>query len=301
MIVETPIGRARFCVLIPTRGRAALVHKQLSGPMAHLIHPGVYYGVADEDPQRNAYRSLISEVAWGGWPYVVPVLDKVGSCGMAREYLRASIFQKPERHYDYAVMTDDNARFTRASLDALVSAAHVWNTEVGLTFMAGMHSTAMHFDRNNIDKKEERHGLTTYPAVGFIFHCVPISWLRTYSYPGDCFALEDRHMMFTAIRAGCRSFRVCMDAPFGKSRYQEGGQGSITDRMWKCGRSIERLAHDFPTFVGARGTFPTAWKFIMEMADGQEVDRLPGGAMRRADQLVQRQKTGAQRHGKISR
>lgn len=288
MTADTPLGRVRFCVLIPTRGRAALVKKQLSGSMAHLIAPGVYYGVADEDPQRNTYRANLAEITSFTWPRVVPVLDRQGSCGMAREYLRAALFQKPRIEYQYAVMTDDNARFTRESLDNLVSAAHVWNEEEGTTFMAGMHSTAPHFDRHRIAEKEERHGLTTYPTVGMIFHCVPTAWLRNYRYPGDCFALEDRHMIFTAIQAGTRNFRVCMDAPFTKSRYQEGGQGSIEDRMWKCGKSIERLAHDFPSYVGIKGTFPTQWQNILKMADGHQIDRLTGGAMRPFDRLTKR-------------
>jgi hypothetical protein len=148
-----------------------------------------------------------------------------------------------------------------------------------------MHSTAPHFDRNLILKKEVVDGWTTYPGIGFIFHAMPHAWYAKYSYPPGCFALEDRHMMLSAINAGHSEFRVCMDAPYSKSRYQAGGQGDINKRRWNCGRSIEQLAHDFPFDVGARGTFPLPWQMIMKLRSGVVVDRLMGGAMRKEDRL----------------
>jgi hypothetical protein len=275
---------SRAVVLIPTRGRAALLAKQLAGPMSFLVSGrwSVIFAVAREDDDYNNYVKLF----WDLPVTMLSIRDKQGSCGIAREELRRVALSRGVR---YAVMTDDNARFTEQSLTNLIRATHDWTHAHGMTFMAGMHGTAAHFDRGKIADQTRYKGLRSYPQIGMIFHCVAMDWLRNYSYPGDCFALEDRHMIFTAIRHGIREFRVCMDAPFTKSRYSEGGQGSIEDRMWKCGKSIERLAHDFPKYVGARGTFPTPWSFIMQMEDGHTADRLPGGAMRTADRLVQQQ------------
>jgi len=212
-----------------------------------------------------------------------------GSVGVARESLRQyALAAFPD--VQWFVLTDDNATYTKESLDNLVRSADEWQTHAGrTTFMAGMHSTAPHFDRHAIAKgKETVNGLTSYPTVSAIYHAVPRKWYQRYEYPDRCFALEDRHMFMCGIKAGMRfgDFRVCMDAPFSKSRYQQGGQGSIEERMFKCGWSIEQLAHDHPEFVGARGTFPTPWQFILDMASGHTADRLIGGAMRKGANIV---------------
>jgi len=272
-----------FAVLIPSRLRGDLLRKTFA-KMPFLDSPNVVIGT---EPDMS--YDWLRDRACIRYRYPNPK----GSVGVAREALRNYALKEfPDAQW--FVLTDDNASYTQVSLMNLVRAAHVtarfYEREI---FMAGMHSTAPHFDRHAIAASKEQVGdanqkYTIYSAVGAIYHAVPRSWYERYSYPPQCFALEDRHMFMSAIKQGFRygDFRVCMDAPFSKSRYQEGGQGSIVERMMKCGWSIEQLAHDHPEYVGAKGTFPTPWKFILDMAAGGTADRLVGGAMRKGADIV---------------
>lgn len=282
-----------FAVLIPTRGRWELFGKTLDR-QPFLNQSNVYVGV-ENDEYREYMR--VFERACGGRKNVrfrvITYNNKEGSVGVAREQLRIAATRNK---YDWYVATDDNARYTEQALHALVQCSEEWTLYQQdaqgeairpVVFMAGMHSTAAHFDRNLIKRKATAGGWTSYPGIGFIFHAVPHVWYARYQYPKGCFALEDRHMMLSAIDAGHREFRVCMDAPFSKSRYQQGGQGDITKRQWNCGRAIEQLAHDFPAMVGARGTLPLPWQFIIKLRDGATVDRLVGGAMRKGEHIIE--------------
>lgn len=279
----------KVAVLIPSRGRAALLAKSLA-KMPFLNNPDTYLGIQRDE--LDDYKEVVNHV--GHQCQIILFDNSKGSVGIAREHLRLEAVRKK---YEWYVATDDNARFTQESLNALVQSAEAWQSHThAMTLMAGMHSTAPHFDRGLIAKTSATvGGWRTYAGIGFIFHAIPHAWYANYSYPGGCFALEDRHMMLSAIDAGHREFRVCMDAPFSKSRYQPGGQGDISKRQWNCGRSIEQLAHDFPSMVGARGTLPLPWQFIFSLRDGATVDRLVGGAMRKGDQLKTRTPLRARR------
>lgn len=272
----------RVATLIPSRGRADVLWKTLQ-KMPFLDDPDTYIGIEKKE-WHSGYSRFLDPAFYGG--NVVLYKNDEGSVGFAREQLRQVAVAEG---YDYYIATDDNAKFTVHGTNALVQSAEAWRIKSGkLTFMCGMHSTATHFDRNLIKRKETVDGWITYPGIGFIFHCMPHAWYSRYEYPASCFALEDRHMMLSAINAGHTEFRVSMDAPFSKSRYAAGGQGDINKRRWNCGRSIEQLAHDFPSDVGARGTLPLPWQFIMQLHAGAEVDRLVGGAMRKGDALVRK-------------
>lgn len=274
-----------FAVLIPSRLRADILAKTLTR-MPFLDARHVVIGV--EDTEYAKYRRKLAEVSHLRFN-LIAYANPLGSVGVAREQLRQHALSYFPKVLQF-VLTDDNARYTEESLHNLVQSAYDWNgVHFDTSFMAGMHSTAPHFDRGAIAKtKETLNGLTSYATVAAIYHTVHRHWYQTYQYPERCFALEDRHMFLTGIQRGMRphQFRVCMDAPFSKSRYQPGGQGTIHERMKKCGHSIEQLAHDFPEYVGARGTFPTPWKFIMDMAAGASADRLVGGAMRKGENIV---------------
>jgi hypothetical protein len=262
-------------VLIPSRGRPEVLAKTLA-KMPFLNDNHTYIAIqGDEWASYRAVREQYDRI------YYIEINNPEGSVGVAREQLRDhAVRVRP--HYQWYVATDDNARYTQESLTHLVQAAEAWRLKTKkVTFVCGMHSTAPHFDRNLIKKKETVDGWTTYPGINFIFHAIHNDWYAKYSYPPGCFALEDRHMMLAAINAGHTEFRVCMDAPYSKSRYQPGGQGDINKRRWNCGRSIEQLAHDFPFDVGVRGTFPLPWQMIRKLRAGVQVDRLMGGSMRK--------------------
>lgn len=265
-------------VLIPSRGRPDILAKTLA-KMPFLNDRDTFVGIQTDEVRQ--YEDVIS--TYDKITYCT-LQNPEGSVGVARERLR---YEAVSYKYNWYVATDDNAKYTAESLNALVQSAEAWQLRTGKpTFMAGMHSTAPHFDRNLIKRKETVDGWTTYPGIGFIFHAIPHAWYVKYSYPPGCFALEDRHMMLSAINAGLTEFRVCMGAPYSKSRYAVGGQGDIDKRRWNCGRSIEQLAHDFPSDMGVRGTHPLPWQMIMKLRSGAKVDRLMGGAMRKGDAIL---------------
>jgi hypothetical protein len=121
-----------------------------------------------------------------------------------------------------------------------------------------------------------------------IFQCYPRDLYEPYVYPDEAFGLDDRHYYLWLLNRGHANFRVCMDAPFTKSRYQEGGQGPVDMRAEKNGKAIARLAKDFPKLVGAQGTLRIPWQLLIDAAANGGIitaDRLPGGAMRKESTL----------------
>jgi hypothetical protein len=273
-----------FCVLIPTRGRWDRLAKTLK-KMPFLDARGVVFGV---EKQEHAQYTCLHDLRHA---QVITYDNPEGSVAVARERLRKFAIQLSEKSLlSYAVVTDDNAVYSMESLNNLVAATATYERMCGrYVVMAGMHNTAPHFDRNLIQKKIKVDRFTSYPNVAMIFQCYPMALYETYTYPADSYGLDDRHFFLWAISQGVRDFRVCMDAPFNKARYQEGGQGSVDARMEKCGRAIARLATDFPRYVGAKGTLSIAWQFILAAeAQGGPVtaDRLAGGAMRKGADLV---------------
>lgn len=273
--LKTAVGTAHYAVLIPSRGRPDVLAKAFQ-KMPWLDTPDTIIGVQyDEWPE---YAPLMERLQVRTKTYANPK----GSVAVAREELRKAAMMTPFTHY---VVTDDNALHpSRQSLENLVRATAEWPD--GVCTMAGMHNTAAHFDRGKLHLAREIYGLRSYPAVAMIFQCYPHVLYEAYRYPPDAFGLDDRHFYLWCIDRGITSFRVCMDAPFTKSRYQKGGQGSIEERMVKNGLAIARLAIDFPRMVGATGTLRIPWQFILKMKRGTTADRLPGGAMRKESALI---------------
>lgn len=292
-MIATCAGRpdTPFCVLIPTRGRWDILAKTLK-KMPFLDARGVYFGVErGEHPKYTCLHDLRSAK-------VVLYDNPEGSVAVARERLRRRVIPgaSGDEGWQYAVVTDDNASFTMESLNSLVAATARYeeHTNGRPVVMAGMHNTAPHFDRNLITKKIKVHRFTSYPNVAMIYQCYPMTLYTRYTYPPDAYGLDDRHFFLWAISVGVRDFRVCMDAPFNKSRYQKGGQGSIDERMEKCGRAIARLATDFPRYVGATGTLRIPWQFILQAeshAGPVTADRLAGGSMRKENTLIKQSLT----------
>lgn len=281
-----------FAVLIPSRGRAAVLAKTLKR-QPFLDAPGVYFGVeAKEFPDYACLHRLRHAV-------VVQYGNPTGSVAVARENLRLALMKDSQhgasQFYTHVVVTDDNAAYTSDALTALVAATRAYARMCGRpVVMAGMHPTAPHFDRHRIAKtKLSVDRFTSYEHVAMIFQCYPMDLYKTYTYPSDAYGLDDRHFFLWAIAHGVRDFRVCMDAPFKKSRYEAGGQGSIEERATKCGLAIARLATDFPQYVGASGTLRIPWQFVLELASvtaatPMTANRLAGGAMRKEGAILKR-------------
>lgn len=274
-----------FCVLIPTRGRPDLLAKMLK-KMPFLDAKGVFFGVQRDEHEAYTCLHELTKAK------VVLLSNPTGSVAVAREHLRRhAVMAAGAAGWQYAVVTDDNATYTAESLNALVAATAAYQKFLNgrPLVMAGMHNTAPHFDRNLIQKKMKVFGFTSYPNVAMIYQCYPMDIYARYTYPADAYGLDDRHFFLWAIAQGVREFRVCMDAPFTKSRYQKGGQGSIDERAEKCGHAIARLATDFPRYVGATGTLRIPWQFILnsEAAGGMHgADRLVGGSMRKETTIL---------------
>lgn len=276
-------GDIPFCVLIPSRGRADILRKTLM-KMPFLNAKGVYFGI--EHREVEAYQAVL--LVGAPESKVVVYHNPTGSVAVAREALRKIAVGAGK--WRYAVVTDDNATYTEQSLQNLVAATAEYTRFFSRACtMAGMHNTAAHFDRNLITKKMKVGGYFSYPNVAMIYQCYPMSLYKDYVYPEDAYGLDDRHFYLWAITQGIRDFRVCMDAPFNKSRYQPGGQGSLEERAEKCGHAIARLATDFPRMVGSTGTLRLPWQAILTMADGNWTgDRLVGGAMRKETAVIRK-------------
>lgn len=271
--VHTSTGPVRYAVLIPSKGRSAQWAKALA-KMPWLNSTDTFLG--------------LERVEAAGYPSsnctLVQYSNPRGSVAYARERLR--ITATITGLYDYYVVTDDNAAHKSSDvLNNLVRAAHEYPA-LGHIIMAGYHNTAVHFDRGKIGKAKTVNGLRSYPGVAMILQCYEHRLYNRYEYPWDSYGLDDRHLALWALKQGY-GFRVCMDAPFTKSRYQEGGQGPVEVRAVKTGLAIARLAADFPEYVGAVGTLRIPWQFLLDAreAGGMTANRLVGGAMRKENTL----------------
>lgn len=290
--IPTAYGNVTFTVLIPTRGRPEALARSLK-KMPWLNDMDTIIGLHGED--RAIYADVQAANRFTRW---VTVHNPTGSVAVARELLRT--YAMGNARADYYVVTDDNAvHASEAALHNLVRCAHEYRmarptVTVGWgevahapVIMAGMHNTAMHFDRGKLKHTKTLYGLRSYPSVAMIFQVYPHDVYSRYAYPANAYGLDDRHFFLWCISIGITDFRVCMDAPFTKSRYQEGGQGDIRSRMLKTGQAIEQLAHDFPILVGATGTLRIPWQFLLAMGTTGTADRLVGGSMRKEEQIVQ--------------
>lgn len=276
--------KRRFCVLIPSRGRATVLAKTLE-KMPWLNDGDTYVGF--EHCEAPPYVHALNR-----FPHIerISYNNPLGSVAVARERLRRHVVeQMPATRYQYYVVTDDNARHkSKEALFNLARACAEWTEKWGPCIMAGMHNTAAHFDRGKIGKAKTLNGLRSYPAVAMIFQCYPRSLYERYEYPPDAFGLDDRHFFLWCLAQGVTRFRVCMDAPFTKSRHQPGGQGTLDERAEKTGRAIARLAADFPKFVGSMGTLKIPWQHVIQTVKNHGTitgTRLVGGAMRKEETL----------------
>lgn len=269
-LILTSKGAVSYAVLIPSKGRPGVWGKALQ-KMPWLNHHDTYLGVeTEEQADYLPFRLNCKFVVYD---------NPLGSVAVAREKLR----RHTTGRYDYFVVTDDNAvHKSEAALHNLVRACAEYPANV---VMAGYHNTASHFDRGKIGKATEVNGLRSYPGVAMIFQCYPDTFYSRYVYPEQSFGLDDRHFSLWALKNGM-DFRVCMDAPFTKTRYQEGGQGPVEIRARKTGLAIARLASDFPEYVGAVGTLRIPWQFLLDArAHGMTANRLVGGSMRKENTL----------------
>lgn len=278
-LVETVHGPVSYCVLIPSRGRAEALARSLRR-MPWLNEMDTWIGI--ETREFRAYRLMLN----GAAPYVrtLGYKNPLGSVAVAREQLRQHAMSV--NSYQYFVVTDDNA--IHASEGALKNMVRACAEFPRPCIMAGMHGTAMHFDRGKIGKAETINGLRSYPVVAAIFQCYPRSLYESYIYPDASYGLDDRHYFLWLLAQGHTEFRACMEAPFTKSRYQPGGQGTLDERAMKCGLAIAKLAGDFPKLVGAVGTLRIPWQhLITSIRSGGRItgNRLVGGAMRKEASL----------------
>lgn len=276
-IIPTAKGPVTFCVLIPSRGRPETLAKSL-GKMPWLNTSDTYIGFEHRE------ESKYSGVLRGTRMHLVRYPNPLGSVAHARERLRR--YAMEDRKLTHFVVTDDNAvHRSEEGLHNLVRACAEWPTPCT---MAGMHNTAEHFDRGKLGQTKTRHGLRSYPSVAAIFQCYPRSLYESFTYPEEAYGLDDRYYYLWLLSQGHTAFRVCRDAPFTKSRYQPGGQGSLDERAEKCGRAIARLAGDFPKLVGAVGTLRIPWQHLIKTVQAGGTitgNRLVGGAMRKEGTL----------------
>ena len=271
-----------YAIMIPTKGRSDRIQKGFK-KMPFLDSNKVYVGI--EHREIDSYKPFMEENPSVNYVFYH---NPEGSVSFARQQLKCSA--DLSSNADTYVFTDDNAVYSKESLQTLLNAYRDFSEHSGLCVMAGAHSTSEHFDRNR-RKLMESHGSTrSYPQPAMIFYCVGRYLCRDYVFPHDTYGLDDRHFFLWMMSKGVRNFRVCPDAPYSKSRYQKGGQGTVEERMVKCGRAIEKISRDFPEWAGSTGTLRLPWQLILDTLSGKTPDRLAGGAMRSETKLTETDK-----------
>lgn len=257
----------RFAVCIPSRGRGARVSRMWQRKMNFLDAPGVFFGV-DKDGAKD-YSVLVKKANW------FEITNPTGSVSCAREQVRRRAMSAPGR-YQTVVLTDDNATFTRDSLNALVRAQVAYQTKVGEpVVMGGLHGTAAHWDKDKVDDAATVNGTRSYERVSMMFWAMPANLYEQYRHPDDAYGYDDRHLVLWLISQGVRHFRVTPDAPFSKARYQLGGQGRIEERIEKNTNGTLCLLRDFPDYMGL---FDPAipWKTVLKYETAGLQTRLGG-------------------------
>jgi hypothetical protein len=246
-----------------------------------MNHPRTILGI--ENREIESYRPVLA----GSKLTVLGYDNPEGSIGVCREELRR--FATAKRRYRWCVVTDDNAVFTEASLEALVRCAKEWPEQPCVA--QGFHAIQKFFQQGKEGKRPQettRNGLTSFEGVSHIFQCYPANLYRRYHYPASCLTYDDRHFTFWALtHRPAAVFRICVQAEFNKARHRSGGSGTIDERLVKCGKSLIPLAQDFPLFMGSDGVNHVKWRFVMKLAKGfMYGDRPPGGSRRKDDAVL---------------
>ena len=216
-----------------------------------------YVGIQED--QWALYRSvrrIFTEIQWIRFP------NPENSGCVAREALRTAAVKFGYHRY---VPTDDNARYTEESLETLIRASFLYPTQPCI--VSGFHGTAPHFDSAKIKKAKTYGGLHFYEKWGAIFWAIPHSVYNDMSYPQDGGRMDDRFVSFAALRRGCHTWVVCMEAPYTKATRQKGGY-SGAGRSLMMGQSIVALARDYPEYMEKIiVSFP--WSRIVAKAKGE--------------------------------
>ena len=278
MKIKKDLPPDSYTLMIPTKGRPDRIVKGFR-KMRFLNNDSTIVGI--EHREKNQYQEFIEENPDCNYVFYH---NPMGSVSVARQQLKC------HADMDYGVkryvFTDDNAVFTKTSLYTLIQAHSDFIAKNKRPcVMAGAHPTSEHFDRHSRKKMGKHKSTKSYAQPAMIFYCVSAKDCEDYVFPHDTYGLDDRHFFLWLMKKGVRDFRVCPDAPYSKSRYQKGGQGTIEERMGKCGIAIEKISRDFPEWAGSTGTLRLPWKLILDSIDGKTPDRLAGGAMRSETKL----------------
>jgi hypothetical protein len=235
------IRAKNFAVLIPSRGRwNELAKTFIKQPFLNASN--VYIGI--ENREKVNYEAAMDSGALWHKTNVILFDNPDNFIGVAREHVRKAAVK---RGYDDYVITDDNTHYTEQSLHNLVLARREYPQQPCI--MAGSHGTAAHFHKKVIEKEATKVGrFTSYPKMSSMFWCFPNEIMATYRHPMYC-SFDDHHLAFWLIEQGITNFRICLDAPFGKSRHRAGGNGSLARRTWIIGKRIQQLTEDFPTWM----------------------------------------------------
>ena len=245
-----------YAVLIPSKSRPDQLAKTLER-QPFLNRSDTYIGIQND--QRKMYREVMKcydRISW-------TMFDNPTASGcVARECLRMVATSFGYLRY---VPTDDNARYTEESLETLIRASFLYPTQPCI--VSGFHGTAPHFDSAKIKKAKTYGGLHFYEKWGAIFWAIPHSVYNDMSYPQDGGRMDDRFVSFAALRRGCHTWVVCMEAPYTKATRQKGGY-SGAGRSLMMGQSIVALARDYPEYMEKIiVSFP--WSRIVAKAKGE--------------------------------
>jgi hypothetical protein len=235
MRINTHNGPVEVAHLVPTRGRAELMMKNMLKMQEVWNRVGTYLAI--ERTEEKAYSKVIEML-----PLVKVIWYRMSqpTVGFALDVLRK---RATDFGYDYYVMSDDNCVFTKDSFKNLVRATAEWPHPV---HMAGAHGTAAYFHKRRMRlTMKEVNGIRSYDQMTWIFRCVSHDMYKDFSYPQDLPCYADRYFTMWLMKQGVQYFRATPDAPFTKTRFQKGGIGRKEDRR-HTSPGAARILIDFP-------------------------------------------------------
>jgi len=243
-------GTVKVSHLIPSRGRAALMLKNMSKMRAVWNRPGTF--IAIDRREVKDYREVVDALPKVEW---ISYDNPDSNVGMALEILRA---RGVEYHPDIHVMSDDNCVFSTEAFNNLVRVVHSFGGHVG-----GAHPTAAFFDKSRMRRlMEEKDGVRSFRKMTWILRAIPHEWYAKFSYPQDLPCYADRYFSMWLIANGMLNFRCAPDAHFTKTRMIEGGIGAKQTRV-RSALGLARMCSDFAATMGPHEA-RIPWELIIQ-------------------------------------
>ena len=226
-----------YATLIPTRSRPQSLLRMFSKCKV-LNSTDTYVGI--EKQEEYLYKEWRTD--HGDKCNIVWISNPEGMHGNAREPLRKAACEVGYKRY---FSTDDNSNFSVKSLENLLLASEI---EPDST-MSGIGQPPLWHAKNisegnkyNLNGRE----ITTFEAFSTVHWVIPDFLYSEFEYPKDCFNDDVYFALWCISKKKFYNFRMCLEAPFSKKRFELGGNGTSQERLKKMALGMYQLASDFP-------------------------------------------------------